>query len=481
MTGRQLSLPGRLFLKIFLALWLAIGSIVYSVDHVVNALFQAELAKSPELSIGYRAELATMLVAANLQHGGLADTRQLFLEWSGRRPLPVLVVDEETGADILGRSVPPFALVQAQQLLEGVGPSNAVQRVNDKDGRAHVLFVPLALLPASPPRQHVYKTPDSSRIELVAMTLASFLFAFGLAWYLFRPIRHLHEASQRFAGGELQTRVAPLLGRRSDELADLANDFDEMAERLQATIDGKTRLLHDVSHELRSPLTRLQVALEIARRSPEKTGRMLDRIEHEVGRLDRLLGETLALSRLESDPDSLGGDCVNLTELLEDVIADARFEATQQGKSIVLKADDDVIVAGRPELLHSAFENVVRNGVLHTPAGATVTIKLYKSPPVQRDGEQAWATLRVCDSGSGVPSDELETIFEPFYRGRGASKTGGHGLGLSIVRRAIEAHGGTVSAGEAPAGGLCVIFRLPVLQIDCPACIREENTADAEG
>lgn len=466
--GWGFPLPGRLFLKIFLALWLAIGGLVYTVDYVVNALFQAEMQKSPDLSTGYRAELATMLVAVILQHDGLADTRQLFLEWSGRRPLPVLVVDEERGSDILGRMVPLPALAQAKEMLAGVTPSNAVHRVTDHDGRAHVLFVPLALLPATPPTQHVYQTPNSSRIEFLAMTLASFLFALGLAWYLLRPIRHLHEASQRFAGGELQIRVAPLLGRRSDELADLAHDFDEMAARLQATIDGKTRLLHDVSHELRSPLTRMQVALEMARQSPEKTGRMLDRIEHEVGRLDRILGETLALSRLEADPAELGDDCVNLVELLEDVVADTRFEATQQGKTIELKAGGDIIVAGRPELLRSAFENVVRNGVLHTPAGATVTIELCKAAPTQRGkrGEQKWVTLCVCDSGGGVPADELETIFEPFYRGRGVDNPGGHGLGLSIVRRAIEAHGGKVSAGEAPAGGLCVIFRLPVLQIE---------------
>lgn len=462
-------MPGRLFLKIFLALWLAIGGIVYMVDQVANALFQVELAKSPDLSVGYRAELATKLVAVILQHDGLTETRRMFLEWSGRRPLPVLVVDEETGTDILGRAVPSLALAQAQQLLKDEGPSYAVQRVSDKAGRAFVLFVPLALLPASPPTQHVYQTPGSSRIQFVAMTLVSFMFAFGLAWYLFRPIRHLHEASQRFASGELKTRVAPLLGRRSDELADLGRDFDEMAARLQTTIDGKSRLLHDVSHELRSPLTRLQVAVEMARQSPEKTGRMLDRIDHEVGRLDKILGDTLALSRLESDPASLSEDYVNLIELLEDIVDDVRFEATQAGKTIRLVATGDILVAGRAELLRSAFENVVRNGVLHTPPGSVVTIdvsgrKVKSANADDKDGN--WVTLRVCDSGTGVPADELEAIFEPFYRGRGKDNQSGHGLGLSIVRRAIEAHGGKVHADNTPAGGLCVVFTLPVVSLD---------------
>jgi len=460
-SSKRSFLPGRLFIKIFLALWLAIGSIVYVVDHAVNARFQAELKKSPDLSVGYRAELATMLVAANLQHGGLADTRQLFLEWTGKRPLPVMVVDEQSGVDILKRKVPPLAFAQALELLSSAAPSNAVQRIVDRDGRAHVLFVPLTMLPATPPTQHVYRTPDSSYIELFAMTLASFLFAFGLAWYLYRPIRHLHEASQRFAAGALETRVTPLLGGRSDEITDLGHDFDEMAARLQATIDGKTRLLHDVSHELRSPLTRMQVALEMARQSPEKTGRMLERIEHEVERLDRILGETLALSRLETDPASVAGDCVNLVELLEDIVADARFEATQQGKTIQLGASGDILVAGRAELLRSAFENVVRNSVLHTSAGATVTIDIV----VPEEEYAEWVSLRVCDSGAGVPADELEIIFEPFYRGRSASKESGHGLGLSIVRRAIEAHGGKVMAENLATGGLCVVFTLPVIRL----------------
>lgn len=455
-TQWRIPIPGRLFLKIFLALWLAIGAIVYLTDRATNAMFQAELARSPELSIGYRAELATNLVAAHVQLEGITKTRKWFLEWSGRRPLPVLVVDEGTGQDILGRPVPADGLAQARSLIDGGGASSAVQRVVAPDGLNHLLFVPLALLPATPPTQHVYKTPDASYIEIVAMTLASFLFALGLAWYLFRPIRHLHEASQRFATGDLSTRVAPLLGRRSDELVDLGRDFDEMAAHLQSTIDGKTRLLHDVSHELRSPLTRIQVALGIARQSADKTPRMLDRIEQEISRLDRLLEETLALSRLASGTAGASGiEYVDVVDLLKNIAADASFEATQQGKTVEQRASGTILVAGRRNLLRSAIENVVRNALLHTPPGTRVTIDL--STALRKR-----ISLRICDSGPGVDVHELATIFEPFYRGSNSEQRGGYGLGLSIVRRAIEAHGGEVRADNLPKGGLCVEISLPV-------------------
>lgn len=459
----RIPFPGRLFLKIFLALWLAIGAIVYLTDHATNALFQAELARSPDLSLGYRAELATNLVAAHVRLEGISKTSKWFLEWSGKRPLPVLVVDEGTGRDMLGRPVPADGLAQARSLIDDGQASSAVQRIAAPDGSSHLLFVPLALLPASPPTQHVYKTPDASYIEVVAMTLASFLFALFLAWYLFRPIRHLHDASQRFATGDLNTRVAPLLGRRSDELADLGHDFDEMAARLQSTINGKTRLLHDVSHELRSPLTRIQVALGIARQSADKTPRMLERIELEISRLDGLIDETLALSRLESGAaDSSEIELVDVVDLLKGIAADAGFEANQQGKTVELHAGGTILVAGRKTLLSSALENVVRNALLHTPPGTRVTIAMATEPGGR-------VRLRICDSGPGVAAQELATIFEPFYRGSGADPQNGYGLGLSIARRAIQAHGGEVRAENLSKGGLCVEFTLPVATLEASA------------
>lgn len=458
-TKQQLPIANRLFWKIFLSLWLAIGAIALSVDFVVDALFQAKLKESPDLSIGYRAELATMLIAVSLEHAGLEATREMLQRWSGKRSLPVMVVGEKTGQDILQRPVPSLALVQAVNVLQSRPEEIAVRRVTAPDGGKFVLFVPLSLLPAAPPQQHVYRYPDSSGVELLAMTLASLLFAAGLAWYLHRPIRHLHAANQRFAAGDLTTRVSPLVGARNDEIADLARDFDYMAERLQTTVDDKTRLLHVVSHELRSPLTRMQVALELARKTPETTDRMLDRIGHEIARLDKIIGETLALSRLESQSGAPGDDCINLVELLEDIVSDARFEAEQSGRKIDLAASGEILITGRGELLRSAIENVIRNGMRHTPEGSRTSIKVT----APRDN---WVAISICDNGPGVPGDELEAIFEPFFRGRRTRSDSSHGLGLSIVRRAIEVHGGRVHADNDPTGGLCVVLQLPVATLE---------------
>ena len=458
-SAPRLPIASRLFWKIFLSLWLAIGAIALSVDVVVDMLFQARLKESSDMSIGFRAELATTLVALSLEHAGIDATREMFRRWSGRRPLPVMVVADETGADLLQRPVPSLALEQALSTLDNRPHRLAIRRVTAREGKTFVLFVPLALLPAATPHQHVYRYPNSSNVEFFAMTLASLLFAAGLAWYLHRPIRHLHAANQRFAAGDLSTRVSPLIGARNDEIADLALDFDHMAERLQTTVNDKTHLLHVVSHELRSPLTRMQVALELARKTPETTERMLDRISREIARLDKILGDTLTLSRLESQSDVPDEDCINLVELLEDIVSDTRFEAEQSGRKISLDASGEILITGRGEALRSAIENVIRNSMQHTPEGSQTSIKVAEP-------SDNWVTVSVCDNGPGVPNNELEAIFEPFFRSHRTPNDSGHGLGLSIARRAIEVHGGRVYADTGTTCGLCVVLQLPVTTLE---------------
>lgn len=453
-----LPVPSRLFWKIFGSLWLAIGAIAFCVDFVVDAMFQAELRRAPDLSIGYRAELATTLVATTLRHADIEGARQLLVEWTGKRELPVLVVNAR-GEDILARTVPTPALAQALALLETSTDERYVQRVVTRSGEPHVLFVPLLMLPASAPHLHVYRYAESTRAEMFAMLLVSLLFAVGLTWYLYRPIRHLHEANRRFAAGDLDTRVGQLIGDRRDEIADLGRDFDDMAGRVQSTIEAQSRLLHDVSHELRSPLARMQIALELTRQTPTKTNEMLERIAYEIERLDKVLGETLTLSRLRATPELPGDECFNLVELLVDIVEDARFETANSGRQIELQAHGDILIAGRSELVRSAIENVIRNAIVHTPEGAAVGVGLSSSSP-------GLATVMVCDGGAGVPSDELDALFEPFFRGRGGEKALGYGLGLSIARHAVEAHGGQVSASNAVGGGLCVSLTLPVTTLD---------------
>ena len=230
-----------------------------------------------------------------------------------------------------------------------------------------------------------------------------------------------------------------------------------MATQLQNLMDSQRRLLHDVSHELRSPLARLQVSIGLARQQPERFNETLDRIEHEAGRLDKLVGEVLTLSRLESGVPQAMDEYLDILELLDAVVDDARFEANALHRRVAFHSDidDSLVIQGHGELLYRAIENVVRNAVHHTPTDTQVTLS------VSREATQLRIT--VDDQGSGVPVEELETIFQAFQRSASGSQTrNGYGLGLAIARRAIESHGGQIRALNRPEQGLRVEIMLPI-------------------
>ena len=233
-----------------------------------------------------------------------------------------------------------------------------------------------------------------------------------------------------------------------------------MSGRLRALMDGQRRLLHDVSHELRSPLARMQAALGLAHQQPDKIGVTLERIERESNRMDKLIGELLTLSRLEASPDALRRETVDLVELIDGIVADARFEATQANADdtlrIAFEAHDNVGVSGDPDLLWSALENVVRNAARHGAPGGIVAVNVRAADGIAR--------VDVLDRGPGIAADDLPAIFQPFFRA-GASRTGvdGHGLGLAIAQRVVHAHGGEIVAVNRDGGGLQVSITLPIV------------------
>ncbi|MFA7318904.1 MAG: ATP-binding protein [Sulfuricella sp.] len=309
--------------------------------------------------------------------------------------------------------------------------------------------------PPGPPRPGYPFVPI---VPLIATLLASLVFAALLAWYFSKPIRSLRSAFESMVGGKLETRLGPAMGKRRDELADLGHNFDRMASHLNDLIDSQRRLLHDVSHELRSPLARLQAAIGLARQQPEKLESSLERIERESVRMDKLVGELMTLSRLEAGVMGAMEEEINVAELLAGVAADARFEAETSGRVVEFSGCGEVIVRGEAELLHRALENVVRNALRHTPEGGKVLLEAHLGANMND------LRLAVSDQGPGVSEQELSAIFEPFYRGGGAQSTAGHGLGLAIARRVVEAHGGSVRASNRSTGGLCVEIVLPVKQ-----------------
>ncbi len=304
-------------------------------------------------------------------------------------------------------------------------------------------------LPAPPRRPHHPRPP---LVPMLSALIVSLVSAFALAWYFAKPIRHLRRAFDAASGGDLGVRVGASMGGRRDELADLGRYFDHMTERLGLLVDGQQRLLHDVSHEMRSPLARLQAAIGLAHQQPEHFDETLTRIEREGERLDALVDELLTLSRLQA---GVGGELedVDLQELLEGIVEDARFEGAARQVHVELSAAGLPTLRANPALLHRAIENVVRNALHHSPTGGMVRVL------GETDGKHL--RLSIADQGPGVPPDALEKIFQPFYRG-GKTSGGGYGLGLAIAERVIAAVDGQITAKNAAAGGLVVEIDLVV-------------------
>jgi two-component system OmpR family sensor kinase len=428
---------GRLFWKIFFAFWLTLVAVALITGTLVSFERRGEV-QEPELALGPAPRLVTDLAAATLAHGGSAALRDWMAQAHQRgRPLMLYAVDG-AGRDLLGRPVPEAALARAREVAGEPGARGA-RVVKSPGGESFVLFVPFTGQRGRPVR----RLPPW--LMLVVGAAASLAVSAILAWYLARPIRALRWAFGAAASGRLDTRVGPRIGARRDELADLGRDFDQMAAQLQTLVGSQRRLLHDVSHELRSPLARLQAAIGLTRQDPRRLEASLERIEREATRLDELVGELLTLARLETGAKPPAFQAVDLADLVASIGEDARFEAEASRRRVRVAVPDELVLQGNAELLHRAVENVVRNAVKYTAEGSEVAIALRR--------EGARAILEVTDRGPGVPEAELARIFEPFYRvGEDGAK--GFGLGLAIAQLAVQAHGGSVRAANVPGGGL---------------------------
>lgn len=315
--------------------------------------------------------------------------------------------------------------------------------------------------PGKPPSLYAGEPPPHRLpmplLPILAGSFVSLLFAGLLAWYFARPIRSLRAAFGAVAAGELETRIGASMGRRNDELADLGNDFDHMAGRLQSLINTQRRLLHDVSHELRSPLARLQAATGLMRQQPERSLEFVERIERDCGRMDSLVGELLTLARLDAGMTGKLDETVDLGKIVGDIANDAQFEAEAKTCTVSVKLNGVLRVRGSRDLLHRALENVVRNAVCHSPEHGIVGIEAAS------EATPGYLRIAVSDQGPGVSEADLNAIFEPFFRSESSGSYSGYGLGLAIARRVVAANGGTIVATNRPAGGLTVTLLLPSL------------------
>ncbi len=319
-------------------------------------------------------------------------------------------------------------------------------------------------------------------LHILGVALVGALSCYLLARHLTSPVTKLRAATRELARGNLSARVAPAMGKRRDELASLGADFDLMAEKIESLINSQSRLLGDISHELRSPLTRLNVALELARqRAGPEAASALERIQHEAENLNEMIGQLLTLTRLESGAEVLPKAKFDLPGLIREVTDDADFEARSRNRSVTLKTVEHLPIVGTEHLLRRAIENVVRNAVQYTSEGTTVVVELRlesgaacaerastdqgaERKDLTEKAVQRCALITVRDHGSGVPENALSEIFRPFYRVDDARdrEAGGVGLGLAIAERAVRLHGGTVEAVNASDGGLVVTISLPL-------------------
>jgi two-component system, OmpR family, sensor kinase len=445
-----------LYLRFFLAFWsamlLVLTFTIFGVNWVDSEHYEKQRERQEEL-----ARQASVVLAGggvNALRSWLADELPMI------SPDRMYVLDEHSH-DLLDRSVP-------EPVLASLGKRPYPNAAAGKNQRGPDYMLLSQLVGANNDRYALSFIRDRggrfgflktiSTVALIGTLLAATFVCFLLARFLSAPIQHLRAATRSIASGNLSVHVKGAVGNRRDELAMLAVDFDAMAARLRTLLEGRQQLLRDVSHELRSPLARLQIALGLARRPGADLTQELDRIEREAQRLDEMIGEILSLSRLDDPTPQVATEPVLIEELLEVVCENARVEGDARGIRVALEAAEGMQVIGDREQLYRAVENVVRNAVRYSPDKGLVTVKAALS------GEAV--LIRVQDQGPGVPVALLQRIFEPFFRVSDARDrdSGGNGIGLAITARVVALQGGTVRAANDPDGGLIMEIRLPLVR-----------------
>jgi len=452
----------RLFLKIFLSFWVAQVLFLALAILAIVALRPRETAWESLQAKVLNEATETYLA------GGESGVKRYLTDLQESQHVRAFLFDDQ-GKEVSGAR-PPEWVEHAERgdhprppgLLGRLGPDRFLrQSMTGADGHRYTLVMEIP-----PGSRMVLGLGGIPGLSILIAALTSGLVCYVLARFLTKPVVRLRAATQKLATGDLTARAGggETKARKGDEIAQLVRDFDSMAERLENLVNAQSRLLNDISHELRSPLARLSVALELARqRSGAEAVGALERIDLEANRLNELIGKLLTIARLDSGEDGIRKALVHLEDLIVDVAADAEFEAQSRDCGVRVSIKEDLVVCGSAALLRSALENVVRNALRYTREHTEVEIELDRSPA-------GAARITVTDSGPGVPEEAIPKLFRPFYRiddARGR-QTGGVGLGLAITDRSVRLYGGTVTAVNRPSGGLQVVITLPLAAAAAP-------------
>jgi two-component system, OmpR family, sensor histidine kinase CpxA len=448
----------RLFLKIFFWYWLTAWGMIAIV------LLGSRLTAMKEISSGPNmyATVAPMIAAeaAKAYESGGPEAFARFARGNDHNYQRQLFLLDGFYKDVLSRPVSEVGLRAALAAKEGqllvLRGRIAAYKFVSSSGHPYILMLFLK----SNLRQIGEILWGGGFVFSISLVLLVTLLCLGLAYHIASPIRSIQSTARRVAQGDLKARVPTSVSRRFDELAALAKDFDSMVSRLDSLIQTQKKLLNSVSHELRSPLARINISLALLRdRASGDSDDLFQRLDRDVFRIDLLMGQLLTLSRLESGFSSGEREDLDFAQLVEEVAADANFEAQALGKSVSLQTNGSSLLrSADPHALRSACENIIRNAVRFTPPGSDVQIVL----DADRSAPDPLAVLSVRDHGPGVPEDSLQAIFQPFYRVNGDGETmAGNGLGLAIASEAIRLHRGTIRAANLRPNGLEIIIQLP--------------------
>ena len=464
---------GRLYWKFFLFFFFAQLTTVLVVSLAIGMVNDKRDREKRLIDGAPPARTMVLAAASTLKLNGIASLKSLLDSWK-TEPTPQLYVVNEAGTELLNRPLPKGVNAASLAILSRDIDNRAIKQIKGDDGHTYWLFVEPRHKRPPPTIINGIKIPNNFKylfpaVPLIVGIFVSFLFAAMLAWYFSKPIKQLRFAFESAASGNLDARVGSLMQSRRDELADLGSAFDVMVSRVGQLIQSQTHLMHQVSHELRSPLARLQIAIglikqqstqvDIAHPISNKITTSLNRIETESVRMDQLVGELLTLSRLESGMTALQKETIDLNDLLQDLVEDANFEGATNHVNVQFSGTTNIKIKAQPDLIQRAVDNVLRNAVKYSPAQSIVMV----SATIDAAAKQV--VIHVADYGVGVNASELEAIFKPFYRAstKSASSVDGYGLGLAISKQIIEGHGGQISATNNGNAGLLVMIRLPLI------------------